>query len=123
MLAIGFALVRGLLGAQTTTGRALVGAIFGGLLALILAGWLRLVRHPDLLEVSYEQIEYAPSRAQRAVISRERGADLQFLAKSAGRIAFLALSHPSSGTLISLHLFSRKAVQAACESHGWRFEP
>ena len=100
-----------------------VGVIFGGILALILLGWLRLVRHPDLLEVSDEEIRYAPASGRETpVIRRDHGDTLRFLARAAGRISFLALSQPGSGTMLTLHLFSRKAVQAAGEAHGWRFE-
>lgn len=123
LLAFGFALVRGLIGAETTIGRVAVGVIFGGVVLMILAGWLRLVRRPDLLEVSDEEIRYAPSSGrEHPIIPRDHGETLRFVARSAGRLSFLALSQPGSGTMLALHLFSRKSVQAACEAHGWRFE-
>ena len=116
--------MRGLIGAETTAGRVTVGVIFGGLLVLILVGWARLVRHPELLEVSDQEIRRAsPSGRLTSVIMREHGDALRFATRSAGRLRLLTLSQPGSGTSLTLQLFSRKAVRAACEAHGWRFEP
>ena len=108
--------------AETITGRVVVGVVFGGGLALILVGWLRLLLHPDLLEVSDEEIRYAMASGTRDPGHRSprRRCPLRFLARSAGRVSFPAFSQPGSGTLLTLHLFSRKPVQAACEAHGWR---
>ncbi len=122
-LAFGLALVRGLVGAETETGRVLIGVIFGGGLLLILAGWLRAVRHPEQLEVGDEAIRLTPTpRRPTEAIERSDGETLRFGAKAAGRVNFLTLSQPDSGRAITLHLFSRKTVRVACEAHGWRFD-
>jgi hypothetical protein len=50
------ALVRGLIGAQTTAGRIAVATIFGASVVLMAWGWLNLRRGHTRLEVSVERV-------------------------------------------------------------------
>ena len=119
-IAVGLALVRGLVGAETTAGRVAIAVIFGGILALILAGWIRLARRVDRLEISAETIRYTSASGKEThLLSRANGLELRFVAKGAGRFSFLALQQVQTGTVVPLHLFARGPIEAACEQNGW----
>ena len=118
---VAVALARGVVGADSTGGRVAITIVFGGLLVLILVGWIRLVRRADRLEVSAESVRYiSGSGKETHIIIRADGPDLRFVARGAGRFSFLALQQAATGALIPLHLFARRPVTAACEQSGWR---
>ena len=119
--------VRGAIGASSTSGRISALVVFGAVLGLVLAGWLRARRHPDHLEVSSTTIRYVSgagrqTRAEpRPVLSRQAGRDLRFSGSGTGRFVSLVLSQPAAGTGVPIRMFSRRAVQDACVSQGWTF--
>ena len=120
-LAMGAALVRGLIGAGSTSGRLLVGVIFGGALLLVTAGWLRVVRRAEHLDISDTEVRLVSGDGSRPrVIQRASGEQLRFVARSAGRVTLFGLYQPGSDTTLLLQLFSRKAVEAALLAHGWQ---
>jgi hypothetical protein len=119
-LAIAAALVRGLVGATTTSSRVSVGVIFGAVLAGILLAWLRILRSAERLEISDTEISYVRAGTRTQPIQRDAGEQLRFVTKSAGRMTFFGLYQPGSGTTVLLHLFSRKAVETALLAHQWR---
>jgi hypothetical protein len=120
-LAMAAALVRGLLGASTSTGLLVIGLIFGTLLVVIVLAWLRARRSSEHLEVSDSEISYvATAGAPRQTLERTAGEQLRFVTKSAGRMTFFGLYQPGSDSTVLLHLFSRKAVEAALLAHHWR---
>lgn len=120
-VAMAAALVRGLVGADTATGRLVIGVIFGILVALVVGAWIRVLRKNEHLEVSDTDILLVSTTAARTQsFQRSNGEQLRFVAKAAGRVTLFGLYQPGSDTTVLLHLFSRNAVQEALLAHSWR---
>jgi hypothetical protein len=123
-LAVAFAaaLVRGVMGASTTTGRVAVGVICGLLLAGALVAVAAAGRRRDYLEVEQDQIRYVRwSGQQVSAFTREWGSDLRFVRRAAGRTFVDCLNIPGTDNIIALPLFSKPEVQRACIARGWQF--
>jgi hypothetical protein len=121
-LAFAVALVRGLIGASTTTGRIAVAVIIGGVLVALVVVWIVAIRNPHVLEVTDDEIRYVtPSGKGDWKMGKAKGDEVQFVARQAGRVAMLYLYQPASGVREPLRLFTRKPVRAGVEAHGWRF--
>src|SRR5579863_1781832 len=116
------ALARGALGAHTTTGRAAVAIIFGGLLVILVSGWVVTIRNPGRLEITQSAIRYSRRREPVSVLSRQQGDELRFVKELRGRSWRLGLTIAGTSTVMLLGAFSRKAVRRACLARGWRFD-
>ena len=117
------ALARGVIGAQTASGRAAVVVLCVVLLAVFISAWTRTLRHPALLEITEEAIGYVRRKGQSATVSRQQGNELYFVRRNRdGRIWTLGLAIVGTDTVMDLGLlFSRKTVRQACLARGWRF--
>jgi hypothetical protein len=122
-LAFVVALVQGVTGAQTTSGRVAVVAPYVVLLAVFISAWIRTLRHPARLEITEDAIGYVRRNGQSATVSRQPGNDLYFVRRNrGGRIWTLGLAIMGTDTVMDLGLlFSRKEVRQACLARGWRF--
>ncbi len=120
-LAFAVALVRGVTGASTGSGRVAAG-VFAGLLVVAMAtGWIVMIRRPTRLEVTEAMIRYIRRNGQELTLSREWGDELLFVQRRSGRSWTLGLTIAGTGTVIFLSFFSRKAIRQACLARGWRF--
>jgi hypothetical protein len=122
-LAFAVALVRGVTGAQTTSGRVAVLVLCVVLLAVFISAWIRTLRHPARLEITEDAIRCVSRNGQSATLSRQQGNELYFVRRNrAGRIWTLGLAITSTDTVMDLGLlFSRTVVRQACAARGWRF--
>jgi len=122
-LAFAVVLVRGVTGAQTTSGRVAVLVLCVVLLAVFVSAWIRTLRHPARLEITEDAIRCISRNDQAATLSRQQGNELYFVRRNrGGRIWTLGLAITSPDTVMDLGLlFSRKAVRHACLARGWRF--
>ena len=122
-LAFAVVLVRGVTGAQTTSGRVAVLVLCVVLLAVFISAWIRTLRHPARLEITEDAIRYVPRKGQSATLSGQQGNELYFVRRNrGGRIWTLGLGIMGTDTVMDLGiLFSRTAVRAACLARGWRF--
>jgi len=123
-LAVAFAaaLVRGVTGASTTSGRVAVAVIFGLLLAAMVVALATAGKRLDHLEVAEDEIRYLLwSGQQRSALEREWGSELRFVVRFSGRAGFNCLNILGTDKIIALPLFSRRAVQQACVARGWLF--
>jgi hypothetical protein len=122
-LAFAVALVRGVTGAQTTSGRVAVPVLCVVLLTVFISAWIRTLRHPARLEIAEDAIGYVRRNGQSATVSRHQGNDLYFVRRNrSGRIRTLGLAIMGTDTVMDLGLlFSRKEVRQACLARGWRF--
>jgi cytochrome c biogenesis protein CcdA len=122
-VAMAAALIRGVIGAQTTAGRVAVAVIFGVLLVVFLIGWAVSARRPAHLEITEDSIRYVTGNGRVTALSRQQGDELRFISRPAGRIWTLGLTvTPGPGPVLTpLTFFSRKAVRQACQARGWRF--
>jgi hypothetical protein len=120
------ALIRGVIGAQTTGGRVAVIVIFGALLVLFIARWVIIARRPAHLEITEDAIRYVTRAGKASELSRHEGDELRFFRRAAGRTWILGLTVAAPGTsagpgqvLTPLSFFSRKAVRQGCQTRGW----
>jgi hypothetical protein len=122
-LAFAVALVRGVTGAQTTSGRVAVLVLCVVLLAVFISAWIRTLRHPTRLEITEDAIRCVSRNGQSATLSRQQANELYFVRRNrGGRIWTLGLAITSTDTVMDLGLlFSRKTVRQACLARGWRF--
>ena len=122
-LAFVVAVVRGVTGAQTASGRMAVVVLCVVLLAFFISAWIRTVRHPARLEITEDAIRYVPRKGQSATPSPQQGNELYLVRRNRdGRIWTLGLGIMGTDTVMDLGLlFSRKAVRQACLARGWRF--
>jgi hypothetical protein len=115
------ALINGLIGAHSGTGRTIVGCVFGIPLVLVAVTWFRLLRSPDQLEISDEAIRYTAGYGRtRSPLLHADGASVRFV-MDFNRFKAHALYQPASGKEILLPHFRRDEVQAACEAQEWDF--
>jgi hypothetical protein len=82
-LAFAVVLVRGVTGAQTTSGRVAVLVLCVVLLAVFISAWIRTLRHPARLEITEDAIRYVPRKGQSATLSRQQGNELSSFAGTA----------------------------------------
>jgi len=122
MVACAAALARGLPGAQTTAGRTAVAVIFGGLLVVLITGWIVMIRRPRRLEITEDAVSYVTRSGQVASLSRRQGDGLRFVKQLRGRTWRLGLTIVGTDMVMFLGSFSRKAVRQACLARGWRFD-
>ncbi len=122
IVACAAALVRGLPAAQTTSGRTAVAVIFGGLLVVLIAGWIVMIRRPRRLEITEDAVSYVQRNGQVASLSRRQGDELRFVKQLRGRTWRLGLTIVGTDTIMLVGTFSRKSVRQACVARGWRFD-
>jgi hypothetical protein len=115
------AFARGYPGAQTPGGRVAVAVFTGVVVALLAAGWVRLVRRGTHLEVSAQAISLVAAGSQVAVLTRESGDELRLVSVGRGRYRNWGLTSTGAGTVITLPFFSRREVKRQCVAAGWRF--
>ena len=122
-LAFAVALVRGVTGAQTTSGRVAVLVLCVVLLTVFISAWIRTLRHLTRLEITEDAVRYISRNGQSATLSRQQGNELYFVRRNrGGRIWTLGLAIMGTDTVMDLGiLFSRTAVRPACVARGWRF--
>jgi hypothetical protein len=116
------ALARGVPGAQTAAGRVAVAVVFGGLLMILVAGWVAMLRRRSRLEITENTVRYVQRHGQVSTLSRQQGDELRWVKELRGRTWQLGLTISGTGAVILLGRFSRKAVHQACLARGWRFE-
>lgn len=120
--AFGAALARGTSAAQTPAGRLAAVLIFGAVVVFFAARWIAMIRRPCRLEISEDTITYLRRDGRATSLSRQSGDELRFVARNrGGRISTLGLTIAGTDTVITLGIFSRRAVRQACRSRGWRF--
>ena len=117
------ALARGVIGAQTTSGRVAVVVLCVVLLAVFISAWIRTLRHPARLEITEDAIRYVRRNGQPATLARQQGNELSFVRTNrGGRIWTLGLASTGTDAVMDLGLFfSRKSVREACRARAWRF--
>jgi len=115
------AFARGFPGAATTGGRVAVAAFTGGMTALLLWGWIRLIRRPSHLEISPEAITLVEPGGRRTTLSRASGDEITVTAVGGGRYRRSALTISGSGTVLPLSFFSLGEIQRQCLVSGWQF--
>jgi hypothetical protein len=121
--AFALALVRGVMGASTSTGRIVVAVVFGALTVVGFVAWMLRRRRAPWLEISDTAIELArPGSAPRARFDRAAGGALRFVVVGSWRARSLALQQVGSDTRLGLQFFNRAAVETACIAHGWSFD-
>ncbi len=118
------ALIRGVTGAATTTGRV-AAAVFCA--ALILAvGWASAARRLARVEISKDAIRFVSRNGKPSALSRQSGDELRFVKQHAGpmsRIWTLGLSIAGTDAVLLLSgFFSRSEVRKACRVQGWRVD-
>jgi hypothetical protein len=121
MLVSAVALARVVPNAHTTAGRVTGVVIFGVLLAVFAVGWIVTIRRPGRLEIGQDTIRYVQGNGQAAALSRKQGNRLRWVKQRRGRLGKLGLTIEGTDAVMTLGLFSRKAVQQACLARGWRF--
>jgi hypothetical protein len=120
-VAFGAALVRGHLGAGTTTSRLVIDAALGSLLAGSIAAWVWFRRHPARLEISPEAVAFlhrGQPNATRLVGPGELYVRTTYLGGK-NRLQFLKVT--GSEEAIPMEMFDHTEVKAACRASGWRF--
>jgi hypothetical protein len=115
------ALVRGLTGAATPTGRVAVAVFAGGAIAVLAWAWIRSIVRPARLEISAEAVTLVEPGGQRRALTRALGDEIVVTVTGGGRYRRAALTIAGSGTLLPLSFFSLAEIQRACEASGWRF--
>jgi Na+/melibiose symporter-like transporter len=120
------ALIRGVTGATTTTGRV-AAAVFCAVLILAIAwGWTAVARRPARLEISRDAVRFMSRQGKASALSRESGDELRFVKQHAGplsRIWTLGLTVAGTDAVLLLPgFFSRSEVRQACRAQGWRVD-
>jgi len=116
-----FAFIRGYPGATTTGGRIAVIVFAGGVTALLLLFWVRMIRKQTLLEVSPQAVTLVEPTGKRTTLSRESGDEILVTVTGGGRYRTAALTIAGSGTLLPLSFFSMSEIKRQCLASGWRF--
>jgi len=83
-LAFAVSLVRGMTGAQSTSGRAVVAVIFGILVLVCVRAWIMMIRRPARLEIAGDVIRYVPRSGSVSTLSRQQGDELRFVLRRRG---------------------------------------
>ncbi|MFN2390119.1 MAG: DUF3592 domain-containing protein [Actinomycetota bacterium] len=116
------ALVRGHLGAETTTGRVVGDLIFGALTLGSIAALVRFQKRPGRITVARDVISYS-HRGATTPIELHRTGDLYIgrTFTASGIAAAHYLKVDGSDAVISLAVFDRNEVERACLAMGWGF--
>jgi hypothetical protein len=120
-VAFGAALVRGHLGAGTTTSRLVIDAVFGTLFVAAVGAWIWFRRHPARLEVTPEAVAFR-HRGQSGSTRLVPPGELYVRTTHVGgtdRLHFLKVT--GSDEAIPLTMFDHEEVKDACRTNGWRF--
>jgi hypothetical protein len=115
------AFARGFPGATTSGGRVAVAIFTGGITALLLWAWIRLIRRPSHLEISPEAVTLVEPGGRRTTLSRASGDEIIVTSVGGGRYRRSALTIIGSGTMLPLSFFSLGEIQRQCLASGWRF--
>jgi hypothetical protein len=121
-LACVVALARGVPAAHSAAGRVALSVVFGGVLVVLIAGWIVALRRPRRLEITEDAVRYVQRNGQVSALSRQQGDELRWVKELRGRTWRLGLTIAGTDTVILLGTFSRKAVRQACLARGWRFD-
>ena len=119
--AFAVALVRGHIGAATTTGPTVVDFLFGTLLAVAVGAWIWFRRHPARLQITPEAVVFS-HRGQRLGTTLPAPGELYVHTTFIGgtdRLRFLKVT--GSDEAIPMTMFDDAEVTAACRASGWRF--
>jgi hypothetical protein len=114
------ALVRGLIGAQTSAGRVAVIVFAALVIAGLMAAWIVQLARPSRLEITAEAVTLADAKGRRTTLSREAGDELMVVVSGGGRYRRRGLTIAGSGTVIPLGFFSLTQLQQAVTAAGWR---
>jgi len=115
------AFARGFPGAATTGGRIAVAVLTGGVAAVLLWGWIKVIRRPSHLEISPEVVTLVEADGTRTTLSRASGDEIAVTTVGGGRYRRPALTIVGSGTILPLIFFSLNEIQRECLAQGWRF--
>ena len=96
--------------------------IFGGLLVVLIAGWIVMIRRPGRLEITEDTIRYVRRNGQVSALSRQHGNELRWVKQLRGRTWRLGLTIAGTDTVMLLGTFSKKLVRQARLARGWRFD-
>ena len=113
------ALVRGYAGAST--GRVVVIVFVSVVTAVLVLGWVRLIRHPCRLEISPQAVTFVDGRGTRRTLPHGAGGQLRMVRVGGGRYVQPGLTIAGSGTVIPLPFFSTREVRRQCSAAGWSF--
>jgi hypothetical protein len=126
LLAFIVALARGVTDAQSTSGRVAVVIFCAVVLAVLLRGWIMIIRRPARLEVTADAVRFVQRNGRVSALSRESGHELQFVKQHRGalsRVWTLGVTIVGTDTVITLPgFFSRTEIRRACQERGWRFD-
>src|SRR5258708_29916005 len=115
------AFARGSTGGRTSGGGAAVTIFTGGMTALLLWGWIRLIRRPSHLEISPEAVTLVEPGGRRTTLSRASGDEITVAAVGGGRYRRSAPTITRAGIMLPLSFFSLGEIQRQCLASGWRF--
>src|SRR5712691_326073 len=115
------ALARGTAGAETSAGRIAVTIFTTAVIAILVTGWIVIVRRRSRLEISRATISYVTRGNDRLVLSRQAGGRLRITHRGSGRYHTPGLVLDGSDQVLPLGLFSLRQVKQACQSKGWEF--
>ncbi len=120
------ALIRGVTGAATTTGRVAAAVFCAALILAVGWGWASVARRPPRVEISKDAIRFVSRNGKASTLSRQSGDELRFVKQHAGpmsRIWTLGLSIAGTDTVLLLSgFFSLSEVRKACRVQGWRVD-
>ncbi len=127
LVAFAVALFNAVRHAQTSAGRVTGAVVFGAVLVLLIAGWIRMNRRPRRrLEITADAIRYVEPGGRVSALSRQPGDELAFSLQHRGamsRVWVLELAVNGTGTVINVRgEFPRAAVRQACIARGWHFD-
>jgi hypothetical protein len=120
-VALGAALVRGHLGAETTTRQIVIDLVFGTLFVGVVAAWIWFRRHPARLDITRHAVSFTHRGQPNATRLVGPGELYVYTTHIGGtdRLQFLKIKGSDEG--IPLTMFDHEEVKAACRAHGWRF--
>jgi hypothetical protein len=120
------ALVRGVTGAATTTGRVAAAVFCAALILAVGWGWAAMARRPARVEITKDAIRFVSRSGKPSALSRQSGDELRFVKQHAGplsRIWTLGLTIAGTDAVLLLTgFFSRSEVRQACRAQGWRVD-
>jgi hypothetical protein len=115
------AFARGFPAAATTGGRIAVAAFAGVVTAVLVWGWIRVIRRPNRREISPDAVTLVDADGTRTTLSRASGDEITVTTVGGGRYRRPALTIVGSGTILPLIFFSLSEIQRECLAKGWRF--
>jgi hypothetical protein len=123
LVVFALALVRGVIGASTTSGRIAVVVIFGALVLAIFFGWRARRRRTNWLDVSADRIVLRDSTPV-AVGQLVRASDdrLTFVVVGPVNARTLTLTIRGGSERLPLQFFKKQRVRELCVAYGWTFD-